>query len=123
MKHALPLLLALACDTYDPPGLAPAECTSLVCDTLPDCSPAIVRLWDWRTSETCSSTMRCGDRPDECVAAVERLTCIGPGATPELTAVHSQGVHDIIDACTVVVPPPEHGEGGGSGVFVWRKYR
>lgn len=56
MKRALPLLLALACDTYDPPALAPAECTALVCDHLPDCSPAIVRSLDWRTREACLDT-------------------------------------------------------------------
>lgn len=107
-----------ACDTYDPPGLAPAECTALVCDHLPDCSPIVVRLWDWRTRETCNDTMRCGDRRDECVGAVERLPCIGPGATPELDAQHARGVHEIVAACTMREEPCERGGEGGSGVFV-----
>lgn len=104
-----------ACDTYDPPGLAPAECTALVCDHLPGCSPIVMRSWDWRTREACRDTMRCGAHPDECVGAVERLVCIGPGATPELDAVHARGVRAIVEACAGVVGS---GLGDGSGVFV-----
>lgn len=119
MKHALPLLLALACDTYDPPGLAPAECTALVCERLPSCAPILPGWntgWDWRTRELCLRSMTCGAERESCVRAVEDLLCVGPGADPEAV---DESIYAVWEACGRL--GPEEGWGGGIGGRAWRE--
>lgn len=82
-------LLALtlfACDVDASP--APwLDTIDEVCAHLPDCSPVLPGgAWDWRTEATCRRTMTAGADPEACLAAVDALTCIGPGARPEVGA-------------------------------------
>lgn len=100
--RALILVGLLGCDVEDtrPPEIR--ECRERVCSALASCAPIIPgNDWDWRTEESCKSSMTCGDDVDGCEDAVLNLRCIGPGATLWFDKELKVGVYNVWHACSV----------------------
>ncbi len=98
-------ILTIACDSE--PAAVPVkpnpalQCTVDICAVLVDRAPIIPNhtlrwRWDWRTSESCLSTMSCGAREAACRSAVARLPQLGPGSEPPAA---DSAIYHVWHAC------------------------
>ncbi len=75
MRHITVLVLMLgAC--LDPHDADEATCEEVVCAHVP-CAPFTTGTWDMRSEAACLDTFACGERAQDCEAAMLDLPCWG----------------------------------------------
>lgn len=94
---ALVLMLGACLDTHEA-GTDPS-CEEVVCAYAPDCAAFTTGTWDMRSERACLETFACGERPDDCEAAMLALPCFSKQPTWEEVEAHTRALEAARAAC------------------------